>query len=315
MSNFNSHAVNLGYDVSAVPARAMLTEDIEEILGFARDGFVRLGASAIVTLVDVNGGAARSVGAQMAVHGDGAFCGFVSGGCTEAAVAAEAIAAIGVGEDRFLHLGEGSPFFDIVLPCGGSIKLYIHVLRDISALDRLLHALERREAVRLQIDPVSRSIAAHPSAGSTGWQNGVFFRDYRPKTRIVICGDSIEADATARLATVSGFDVILMKRMDTLSKEIIDAYTAVALLYHDVDADLRILSIALKQKPFYLGALGSRRTHGRRCNALLASGFSAADLDRIRAPIGLVQKARDAQTLGLSILAEIAAVRNEVFKI
>lgn len=297
MSDLSPHAAY----VSNAPIRAMLTEDIEEIVGFAKEGFTRLGASAIVTLVEIDGGAARAVGAQMAVHGDGGFCGFVSGGCTEAAVAAEAIAAIKLGEDRYLHLGEGSSFFDIVLPCGGSIKLYIHVLREISTLDSLLHALNRREAVCLQIDPHSRSIAAHASSGSTRWQNEVFYREYRPKTRIVVCGDSIEADATARLAKVAGFDIILVKRSDSLNEDSIDEHTAVALLYHDIDADLRILGIALKRRPFYLGALGSRRTHTRRYNALLASGFDAADLDRIRAPIGLVQKAKDAQTLALSI--------------
>jgi hypothetical protein len=68
----------------------------------------------------------RSEGAPPARSGtrggpgpDGGYWGFVSGGCTEAAVASEAIAALRVGHDRFLKLGEGSPFFDIVLPCGG----------------------------------------------------------------------------------------------------------------------------------------------------------------------------------------------------
>ena len=71
-----------------VPGRAFVTDDAAAILHFALEGFDRLAASALVTLVGVKGGAARAIGAQMAVHGDGAFCGFVSGGCTEAAVAA-----------------------------------------------------------------------------------------------------------------------------------------------------------------------------------------------------------------------------------
>ena len=90
----------------------------------------------------------------------------------------------------------------------------------------------------------------------------------------------------------------------------IDADTAVALLYHDIDLERTVLQAALAASPFYIGALGSGRTHARRCEALLALGHTREDTDRIRAPIGLFPKARDAGSLALSILSEIAAIRS-----
>ncbi len=101
-----------------LPTVELVTDEPGRILRYAHESFLAGVPVALVTLVEVRGGAARAVGAQMAVRGDGRYCGFVSGGCTETAVAAEAIEALRKGRDRFLRLGEGSPFFDIVLPCG-----------------------------------------------------------------------------------------------------------------------------------------------------------------------------------------------------
>lgn len=114
-----------------------MTDDAKAILTFAADGAETKYGSALVTLVEIRGGAARALGAQMAVRGDGGYCGYVSGGCTEAAVAAEAVAAINKGTDRYLRLGEGSQFFDIILPCGGGITLAIHVVRDVAPLRQI----------------------------------------------------------------------------------------------------------------------------------------------------------------------------------
>lgn len=118
-------------DTPPAPACAFVTDDPAAIINYAADGAECGLGSALVTLIEIRGGAARALGAQMAVRGDGSYCGYVSGGCTEAAVAAEAIAAISKDTDRYLSLGEGSPFFDISLPCGGGITLAIHVVRDV----------------------------------------------------------------------------------------------------------------------------------------------------------------------------------------
>lgn len=298
-------------DDLSFPRRAFLTDDRRAILRFAAEGAECGGGAALVTLVEVRGGAARAVGAQMAVHGDGSFCGFVSGGCTEAAVAAEAIAAIRHGTDRYLRLGEGSPFFDIVLPCGGGITLSIHVLRESKPLRQVLNALAERKRISLTYAPAQQSLTVNEGYHHTDWKEGDFIRSYRPDTRLLLYGTSIELETTARVAAVSGFEVESYDSQRTLRPDLpaIDEDTAVALLYHDVERELPALLSALSANPFYIGALGSQRTHLRRCSILRDLGYSKEETDRIRAPIGLFGKARDANSLALSVLAEVSAVR------
>ena len=87
----------------------------------------------------------------------------------------------------------------------------------------------------------------------------------------------------------------------------IDRYTAVVALTHDPKIDDPALTAALRSECFYIGALGSRKTHERRVQRLTASGFNEADLARIHAPIGLDIGAVSPAEIAVSILAEIVA--------
>jgi xanthine dehydrogenase accessory factor len=290
-----------------------MTDDAEAILNYAAAGAEHKYGSALVTLVEVRGGAARSLGAQMAVRGDGEYCGYVSGGCTEAAVAAEAIQAIRKGTDRYLRLGEGSRFFDISLPCGGGITLAIHVLRNAKLLRQVLSCLGSRQRIALSYDPARQSITAikPPLPHAAGWQESSFIRAYKPVPRLILCGRGIELDATTNLCRALEFEALSFDGRSTtkFNENDIDQDTAVALLFHDLDQELPVLKAALKKAPFYVGALGSKRTHGRRCEALWALGYTKAQTDRIKAPIGIFGPARNAHSLALSILADVACVR------
>ena len=93
----------------------------------------------------------------------------------------------------------------------------------------------------------------------------------------------------------------------------IDRFTAVVLLHHDLDLEETVLERALTSPAFYIGALGSSRTHRRRTELLRVAGVSSENIDRIRAPIGLFGPTRDAASLALSVLADVAAARLEVF--
>ena len=283
------------------PRRISLTDDAAAILQFAADPWVD---TALVTLVEVRGGAARAVGAQMAVRADGAFCGYISGGCTEAAVAAEAVASIARREDRFLKLGEGSPFFDIVLPCGGGITLSIHVNPNTTTLSAVLDRLARRQRASLVYDPARQSLAI-ANEQATGWSENRFIRAYRPSTQVAIFGDGGDAEALASLAATSSMAVSRLGAEPTA----FDADTAIALLMHDLDREEPILLEALSSPAFYIGALGSRHTHERRQQRLVEKGLAPHLIDRIRGPIGLFGPARDSATLALSVLADIAATR------
>jgi xanthine dehydrogenase accessory factor len=75
--------------------------------------------TALVSLAGIDGGAPRPIGAQMAVAEDGRAVGYISGGCLEGALIAEARVAMAEGHNRLVRYGAGSPYIDVRLPCGG----------------------------------------------------------------------------------------------------------------------------------------------------------------------------------------------------
>lgn len=299
-------AALISEQIAIQPQAAFLSDDPLDILSCALTSLDEGLGTALVTLVEIRGGAARALGAQMTVREDGLYRGFVSGGCTEAAVATEAVISISKGRDRSLRLGEGSPFFDIVLPCGGGITLAIHVVRDASALRLLVAALERRSRAYLKYHPGKESLSFELGERVTGWEEDYFVRAYRPKPRLLVAGTPLETDAVARVAGAVGYDVVSVQRGQVVATEDLDADTAVALLFHDIDRELPILDKVLASRAFYVGALGSRRTHAKRCDALSRRGYNDEAIARIKAPIGIFDKARDAGSLALSVLADIA---------
>ncbi|NKJ94696.1 XdhC family protein [Rhizobium leguminosarum bv. viciae] len=296
------------------PVQALDTDKPEEILDFVLAASAQ-GKVAIATLVGIEGGAARALGALVAVAEDGRYCGFVSGGCVEAAVAAEALAAMEDGRDRTVVFGRGSPYFDIALPCGGGITIAIHLINDPDVLRTTLDRLRGRTPTALRYCP-SRQILSHSSepAIHAGWEDDVFINVFRPDTRIVIFGHGNEASSVERLAASSGYDVVVGNTRDVKqSQKAIDAFTAVVLLYHDIEPESDVLREVLHSPAFYIGALGSRRTHERRVERLTGLGMQREALDRIKAPIGLFGPTKNSVSLALSILAEVAAIRIEAY--
>jgi xanthine dehydrogenase accessory factor len=298
------------------PVRANSFDDPAAILHFAAEAAQRCGA-ALATLVEIRGGAARALGAHVAVAADGRFCGYVSGGCVEAAVAAEALQAIEAGRDRIVKFGEGSPFFDIALPCGGGITIAIHVLRGGDVLQEVGNELSNRRSVALGYNPHSQTLVRMDKVLQRAeWREESFVSVYRPATRIVISGQTGEAEAVRRLAETSNYEVQFIDNIQSRSaftEREIDRLTAVVLLHHDLDLEELVLSKALASPAFYIGALGSTRTHRRRIERLRSNGIPSECFERIKAPIGMFGPTRDAPSLAISVLADIAAARLETF--
>jgi len=291
------------------PQQALQTDDSETILRFALEAMEADFAVVLITLVEIRGGAARALGAQMVVREDGRYCGYVSGGCVEAAAAYEALQVIASGKDRVVRYGEGSPYLDIVLPCGGGITLAFHRLRDAQPLRNVLDLLAKRQPAALCYLPKFQRLASADYAEISSWQDDAFITRYLPKTRVAVYGRSVEALATTSIAQAAGYEVLSGEDVQAHS---IDPFTAVILLYHDLDRELPVLLAALRSAPFYIGALGSLRTHATRVEKLLSLGFSEDEIARIKAPIGIFAQARDAHTLALSIVAYVAAARLNV---
>ena len=89
-----------------------------------------------------------------------------------------------------------------------------------------------------------------------------------------------------------------------------NASTAIAVLTHDPKLDDPALIAALRSPAFYVGALGSRRTHEKRRDRLLAAGMTEAELARLHAPIGLDLGGRSPEEIALAVVAQIVAARN-----
>ena len=151
---------------------------------------------------------------------------------------------------------------------------------------------------------------------------------FRPPLRFVILGAGPEALVFARLVASLGHDHLLLShdemtlgsarvtgcrtkklsRISGLGDVLADADTAVTLFYHDHDYEPELLRHFLAGGAFYIGAQGSRGAQRTRVARLQKMGVPAGQIARLRGPIGLIPSARDAQTLAVSVLAEIMAV-------
>lgn len=286
-------------------------------------------AGALVTICDVHNGSPRPVGSQMAVLADGRYEGQISGGCVEPAVAAEIVPLIAEGRSAILSFGSGSRYIDLRFPCGGRVDLLISVAPDIDVLEQAIDAIAARRPFSLALSTSHGPEWIDGAAAPTGWSAGQFHRQYLPRTKLVLIGRGQDLEVTARCALATGYDVhIASPDTGTLSDLAglgiplthlrshgqpvdfeADPYTATVLLFHDHDWEPPLLMRALSGPGFYVGALGSMRSHEIRCTRLRQLGAEESDIARIHGPIGLIPQARDPGTLALSILAQIASAR------
>jgi xanthine dehydrogenase accessory factor len=291
------------------PFKAAAIDNPIDIIRFAIAAFSD-GAVALATLVEIRGGAARQLGAHVAVAEDGRYCGYVSGGCVEAAVACEALQAIAEGKDRVVRFGEGGPL-DIVLPCGGGISVAIHVLRDAMPLERMLVKVNRRSSASMRYRPTSQTIEDSEVWERARFVGKDFVTTYRPSTRLIVAGQGVDTHALVRIAKACGYEAFPLhsKKARQFNAGKIDPFTAIILLHHDLDDEEPVLDAALRSSAFYIGALGSTRTHSRRVSRLTKAGWDRDAIDRIKAPIGIFGPTRESVSLALSVLADVAASR------
>ena len=122
-------------------------------------------------------------------------------------------------------------------------------------------------------------------------------------------------DPRAPYATDERFPGISLQRAwpdEALAAEPLTPHSALVVLAHDTKLDDSALTHALPSPAFYIGALGSTRTHGRRLARLAAQGFSQSQLARIHGPVGLAIGARSPSEIAIAILAELVRLRRAV---
>jgi xanthine dehydrogenase accessory factor len=180
-------------------------------------------------------------------------------------------------------------------------------------------------------DPLGAILEERLRLGNSGmveWEGKELFVNVEvPPVRLIVIGAVHVSQMLVPIASVAGFDMIIVDPRNAFATperfpgvqliaewpEValpslhLDRYTAMVLLTHDPRIDDQGLIEALHADCFYIGALGSRKTHAKRLERLRAKGFGDAVLKRIHAPIGLDIGAVSPAEIAISILGEIIA--------
>jgi xanthine dehydrogenase accessory factor len=184
---------------------------------------------------------------------------------------------------------------------------------------------------KVAADPLKDVLEAHLRSGKSGVEETpegkVFLTVHVPPTRLIVIGAVHISQALAPIAALLGYDVTIVdprtafasperfpdvkviaewpdKALPPLG---VDRYTAFVALTHDPKVDDPALLHALERDCFYIGALGSRKTHGRRIERLKQQGAGDEKLARIHAPIGLPIGAVSPPEIAVAIMGEITS--------
>lgn len=182
---------------------------------------------------------------------------------------------------------------------------------------------------RFGSDPLAEAIVERLRTAKSGMlEDGhTFLTVHVPPPRLVVIGAVHISQALAPMARIAGLDMRVIDPRtafatperfpgvalhaewpeEVLAAEPLDAYTALAAITHDPKIDDMPLMAALKAGCFYIGALGSRRTHATRCERLKEQGATADELAGIHAPIGLDIGAQSPAEIAVAVLAEVIA--------
>lgn len=309
----------------------------ETALAWHRDGT----GAVLATVVQTWGSAPRRVGAQLVVGGDGRIEGSVSGGCVEGAVIVEALEALDGGRHRILEFGvSDDDAFAVGLACGGTIRILVEPVGTalpVDILEALVTARQGRAALayEVNIDTGARRLVSGAYPGRMRMDRSGFEEDgvtfvavHNPPLRLIVVGAVHIAQALVPMARIAGYDPVVVDPRDAFASAErfpgetilqdwpdeavtqlgLDARTALVLLTHDPKLDDPALEAALSADVFYIGALGSTRTHAKRVERMTAAGFSAEQIGRIHGPVGLDIGAAGPAEIAVAILAQMTAV-------
>lgn len=287
------------------------------------------------------GSSPRPPGSVMLVREDMAVEGSVSGGCVEGAVIDAAMTALQDGAGQRLDFGVADETaWEVGLSCGGKIAVLVTPVADNGLSPPQLHDMAAdiaaRRPVHVAFDAATGAVMAPAGSGQEqvarlsglDAEGGRFDFVENPPRRVMIVGGVHITQFLAPMAQSAGYDVVVIDPRavfatserfpgitcmtgwpDEVMADITpDSRTAVVTLTHDPKIDDPGLIAALQSKAFYIGCLGSRRTHAARSDRLRDAGFDADALGRLHGPAGLDIRAKTPAEIAVSILAEMIAV-------
>ncbi|MBN8910889.1 MAG: XdhC family protein [Rhizobiales bacterium] len=250
------------------------------------------------------------------------------------------VLAYGVGDETAWRVG---------LPCGGRIEIFVERLSgrdDAAYLDAVIEARSTRSllivdsnlasggrTLHCDTDAYDSETAQQLSNGACVLLEGAgdrrFLQALAPPVHVILIGAGHVAQVLADLAQRVGFQATVVDPRTAFSSEArfggvalrqdwpetalpalgLDGRTAVITLAHDARLDDETLPIAVRSACFYVGALGSRRTHEKRVERLRQAGLTDAEIARVDAPVGLPIGAKGPAEIAVSILGAVIKAR------
>jgi xanthine dehydrogenase accessory factor len=178
---------------------------------------------------------------------------------------------------------------------------------------------------RALVGPEDAAAAAGFLADRSMLEGDVFTAIHNPPLRLAVVGAVHIAQPLTRIARLAGYDVTVIDPRESfgsqerfpddplvhdwpdeaLAAHGLDARTAVVTLTHDPKLDNPAIEAALRSDVFYIGALGSKKTHAKRVAHLTGAGFSAGEIARIHGPVGADIGAKSPAEIAISIMAQV----------
>jgi len=288
----------------------------------------------LVTVGATWGSAPRPLGSLLAVSGQGAQTGSVSGGCVEEdlvervrsgefATGGPHRVTYGVTRDQAERFG---------LPCGGRLELVLERLEVADQCRLLLQAMVERRSLVRRLCLNTGEVSLHPGGleEGFGYDGDTLLKDFGPRWQLLVIGASHVARYLTPIAQSLGYRVILCEPRaehadawdlpatelergmpdDAVQARANDPRSAVVALTHDPRLDDMALMSALTGQAFYVGALGSAGNNAKRRRRLMELGLGEAQVARLRGPVGLPIGGRTPPEIAVSIAADLTAVRH-----
>jgi xanthine dehydrogenase accessory factor len=304
-------------------------EALNALCSWADDG----DSGVLVTVLRTWGSSPRPPGSLLAIRQrDGQRVGSVSGGCVEADLverylnkqlaAPPTIVDYGVDPTSAARFG---------LPCGGQLELLLEE-PPADTLRPVLEAIAQGRLIERRLCLTTGEVSLHHSSGEEDfiYADTKVCKRYGPSWQLLLIGAGQIADNLARIALTLGFavtvcdpresfiteveGVALSRAMpdDQVIERVSHCRTAIITLAHDPKLDDMALMEALKRDFFYVGALGSHRTSATRRERLLTLDLKEAQIDRLRAPVGIDIGSQTPPEIAVAIAADLVAARHGI---
>ena len=290
----------------------------------------------LFTVVNTWGTSPRPPGSIMIMSPSGEITGSVSGGCIEEDLCKHRLEFFSKDKPFKIEYGISSQQAAAVsLPCGGRIEMIIEKLTDANHISIIIDAIQQGCVVYRKLDLQSgKATISKQDDNCHGFyiNEKSLIKRFGCTWKLILIGANQISYYLTKVAAMLGYQSTVIESRkeyihswqfpeialdeqypdEALTNMVITPYTAIVTLTHDPQLDDRSLVETINTPAFYLGVLGSLKTHMLRKKRLLRYGFTQDELSRLHAPVGLPIGSKTPSEIAVSIMAEITAVRNKV---